>query len=123
MARKHPRAYPADFRYKIVELARAGRGADDLAVEFKLAQKTRCEYADIRPSMAQSAIAMITRCARDSMQSSSANCSSSIVLSHNAKRALAVFEFIEGFYNPRRRHTSIGNISSAEFERRMSQAA
>lgn len=40
MARKHPRAYPADFRQKIVELARAGRGADDLAAEFKLAYQT-----------------------------------------------------------------------------------
>lgn len=38
--------------------------------------------------------------------------------------ALAVFDFIEGFYNPRRRHTSIGNISPMQFERRhMSQAA
>jgi hypothetical protein len=36
---------------------------------------------------------------------------------------LAVFDFIEGFCNPHRRHTSIGNISPAEFERRMSQAA
>jgi transposase len=40
MAKKHPRSYPADFRLKIVELARAGRGADDLAAEFKLAQQT-----------------------------------------------------------------------------------
>ncbi len=37
--------------------------------------------------------------------------------------ALAVFEFIEGWYNLHRRHTSIGNISPAEYERRMSQAA
>jgi len=28
--------------------------------------------------------------------------------------ALAVFDYIEGFYNPRRRHTAIGNISPAE---------
>jgi transposase len=40
MARKHPRAYPADFRHKIVELARAGRGSDDLAAEFKLSRQT-----------------------------------------------------------------------------------
>ena len=40
MARKHPRAYPADFRLKIVELARAGRGAGELADEFKLARQT-----------------------------------------------------------------------------------
>jgi putative transposase len=36
---------------------------------------------------------------------------------------LAVFDFIEGWYNPVRRHTSIGSISPMEFERRMSQAA
>ena len=37
--------------------------------------------------------------------------------------ALAVFEFIESYYNLYRRHTAIGNISPAAFERRMSQAA
>ncbi len=30
----------------------------------------------------------------------------------------AVFEFIEGFYNPRRRHSSLGYLSPVEFERR-----
>lgn len=29
---------------------------------------------------------------------------------------LAVFDFIEGWYNPHRRHTSIENISPAEHE-------
>ena len=40
MPQKHTRAYPADFRHKVVELARAGRGADELADEFKLARQT-----------------------------------------------------------------------------------
>ena len=31
---------------------------------------------------------------------------------------LAIFDFIEGFYNTRRRHSSIGHLSPAEFERR-----
>ena len=31
---------------------------------------------------------------------------------------LAIFDFIEGFYNTRRRHSSIGYLSPAEFERR-----
>lgn len=29
----------------------------------------------------------------------------------------AVFDYIEGFYNPHRRHSTLGNISPAEFER------
>ena len=31
---------------------------------------------------------------------------------------LAIFDFIEGFYNSKRRHSSIGYLSPAEFERR-----
>ena len=31
---------------------------------------------------------------------------------------LAVFDFIEAFYNPWRRHSSIGNLSPAEYEQR-----
>ncbi len=30
----------------------------------------------------------------------------------------AVFEFVEGFYNPRRRHSSIGYLSPVDYERR-----
>ncbi len=40
MARKHPRTHPPEFRRKVVELARAGRGADELASEFQLAPQT-----------------------------------------------------------------------------------
>ena len=31
---------------------------------------------------------------------------------------IAVFEFIEVFYNPRRRHSSIGYLSPVDYERR-----
>jgi transposase len=40
MARKHPRAYPPEFRQKVVELARSGRSPDDLAHESGLARQT-----------------------------------------------------------------------------------
>ena len=35
-----------------------------------------------------------------------------------AEARMAVFEFIEGFYNPRRRHSSIGQLSPVAYERR-----
>ncbi len=34
---------------------------------------------------------------------------------------LALFDYIEGFYNPHRRHSALGYLSPAEFERRESQ--
>jgi len=33
----------------------------------------------------------------------------------------AIFDYIEGFYNPHRRHSSLGNLSPAKFERRLEQ--
>jgi putative transposase len=37
-----------------------------------------------------------------------------------AEARMAIFEFIEGWYNPTRRHSGLGQISPAEFERRHS---
>ena len=35
-----------------------------------------------------------------------------------AQLASAIFEWIEGWYNPRRRHTSLDDLSPADYERR-----
>jgi transposase InsO family protein len=40
-----------------------------------------------------------------------------------AELASAIFEWIEGWYNPRRRHTSIGNLCPVDYERRLTAAA
>ena len=40
-----------------------------------------------------------------------------------AEARIAVFEFIEGFYNPRRRHSSLGYLSPIDYERRHDQRA
>jgi len=37
--------------------------------------------------------------------------------------AQAIFEWIEAWYNPRRRHTSIGNLSPVDYEARATTAA
>jgi len=83
----------------------------------------RCEQAGVRPSMGS-----VGDCYDNAMcESFNATLETELLVRHRFKdrreAELAVFDFIEGFYNPQRRHTSIGNISPAEFERRMSQAA
>ena len=37
---------------------------------------------------------------------------------NQAEAKMAVFDFIEGWYNPRRRHSSLDYASPAEYERR-----
>ena len=37
--------------------------------------------------------------------------------------ALAIFEWIEAWYNPRRRHSSIGDLSPIDYEARLTPAA
>ena len=39
-----------------------------------------------------------------------------------AEARIAVFEFIEGFYNPRRRHSSLRYLSPIKFERQFAEA-
>jgi putative transposase len=36
----------------------------------------------------------------------------------HAEARMAVFDFIEAFYNPRRRHSALGHLSPAEYERK-----
>jgi putative transposase len=83
----------------------------------------RCEQANVRPSMGS-----VGDCYDNAMcESFNATLECELLVKHRFRNqregSLAVFDFIEGFYNLHRRHTSIGSISPVEFERRMSQAA
>ena len=83
----------------------------------------RCGEAGVRPSMGS-----VGDCYDNAMcESFNATLECELLVKHRFKTqreaTLAVFEFIEGWYNPRRRHTSIGSISPMEYERRMGQAA
>jgi transposase InsO family protein len=41
----------------------------------------------------------------------------------NGDAKMQLFDYIEVFYNQRRRHSSVGRMSPAAFERKMTQAA
>lgn len=88
-----------------------------------IAFSKRCESSGVKPSMGS-----VGDCYDNAMcESFNAILECELLVTRRFKNqreaALAVFDFIEGFYNPRRRHTSIGNISPMEFEKRMSDAA
>ncbi len=87
----------------------------------------RCKEAGVKPSMGS-----VGDCYDNAMcESFNATLECEPLVTHcfknQAVAALAVFDFIEGWYNPHRRHTSIGSVSPMEYEReywnRMSQAA
>ena len=82
----------------------------------------RCQEAGVRPSMGS-----VGDCFDNAMcESFNATLECELLVTRRFKNqheaGLAVFDFIEGWYNPHRRHTSIGNISPMEYERR-NQAA
>jgi putative transposase len=40
----------------------------------------------------------------------------------HSEARMAVFDYIEGFYNPRRRHSALGYLSPTDYERRRRSA-
>jgi putative transposase len=83
----------------------------------------RCKEAGVRPSMGS-----VGDCYDNAMcESFNATLECELLVQNRFKRLreaeTAVFDFIEGWYNTHRRHSSIGYLSPREFERRMANAA
>jgi putative transposase len=83
----------------------------------------RCREAGVRPSMGS-----VGDCYDNAMcESFNATLECELLVQHNFKTqreaSLAVFDFIEGWYNPHRRHSALGYLSPNNYERRMSHAA
>lgn len=83
----------------------------------------RCEEAGVRPSMGS-----VGDCYDNAMcESFNATLECELLARHRFKNhreaAAAIFDFIEGWYNPHRKHSALGYLSPNNFERRMSQAA
>lgn len=77
----------------------------------------RCKASDVRPSMGS-----VGDCYDNAMAESffaTLECELLDLKRFNtqAEARMEVFDFIEGFYNPKRRHSSLGQISPVNFER------
>ena len=84
---------------------------------------SRCREAGVRPWMGS-----VGDCYDNAMcESFNATLECKLLVQHNFKTqreaSLAVFHFIEGWYNPKRRHSALGYLSPSEFERRTNHAA
>ncbi len=84
---------------------------------------SRCKAAGVRPSMGS-----VGDCYDNAMCESFFATLECELLDRRRFRshheaALAIFEFIEGWYNPHRRHSSLGNLSPVNYERKMIPAA
>ena len=83
----------------------------------------QCEKAGIRPSMGS-----VGDCYDNAMcESFNATLECELLAFHRFKNqrdaGAAIFDFIEGWYNPHRRHSALGYLSPNNFERRMAEAA
>ncbi len=90
------------------------RGAQYTSLKFS----RRCKDAGVAPSMGSIGDAYDNALA----ESFFASLETELLMRHtfatrNAAR-LALFDFIEGFYNSHRRHSALGYLSPAAFERR-----
>src|SRR4029078_2755670 len=82
----------------------------------------RCREAGVRPSMGSVGDAYDNAMAESFFATLECELLEKARSKTQAEARMAVFEFIEGFYNPRRRHSSLGYLSPVNYERRHEQA-
>jgi putative transposase len=80
----------------------------------------RCEQLGVRPSMGSVGDAYDNAMAESFFATLECELLDRTRFQTQREARLALFEWIEGWYNPLRRHSSIGYLSPIEFERRLS---
>jgi putative transposase len=91
-------------------------GTQYTSIEFGL----RCKEAKVRPSMGTVGDAYDNAMCESFFATLECELLARRRFATKAEARMAIFEFIEGWYNPTRRHSSLGRISPIEFERRHS---
>src|SRR5205807_7885610 len=79
----------------------------------------RCREAGVRPSMGSVGDAYDTAMCESFFATLECELLDQRRFKTPAEARIAVFDFIEGFYNPRRRHSSLGYLSPIDFERQL----
>ncbi len=77
----------------------------------------RCKEAGVRPSMGSVADCYDNAMCESFFATLECELLDKKPLRTKAEARMAVFDFIEGWYNPHRRHSSIGYVSPNRFER------
>jgi len=88
------------------------QGSQYTSIEFG----KRCREAGVRPSMGSVGDAYDNAMAESFFATLECELLDRARFKNQAEARMAVFEFIEGFYNPRRRHSSLGYLSPIKFE-------
>lgn len=78
----------------------------------------RCEKLSVRPSMGSVGDAYDNAMAESFFASLECELIDRRTFETKSQARLALFTYIEGWYNPRRRHSALGRISPADFERK-----
>ena len=89
------------------------QGSQYTSIEFG----KRCREAGVRPSMGSVGDAYDNAMAESFFATLECELLDRRRFKTHAEARMAVFEFIEGFYNPRRRHSSLNYLSPIAFER------
>ena len=110
----------AIFRRRPINVVHhSDQGCQYTSIAFGL----RCRQAGVQPSMGS-----VGDCYDNAMcESFNATLECELLARHRFKThrdaSLAIFDFIEGWYNPQRRHSALGYLSPNNYERRMNAVA
>jgi putative transposase len=91
------------------------RGTQYTSIAFGL----RCREMNVRPSMGSSGDAYDNAMAESFFATLEKELLDRRRFRSHAEARMAIFEFIEGWYNPHRRHSGLGQLSPVNFERRI----
>ena len=83
----------------------------------------RCKEAGVRPSMGSVGDAYDNALCESFFATLECELLDRRRFRNQAEAKMAVFDFIEGWYNPHRRHSALGQLSPLNYERRRASAA